>query len=87
MPVPKPAPPAVTPLTWMIVVRSVVLFKLSQNSVASEEVVKDGDDASEKNMTMKITNAMPSSMAYAPMRRPITSVGRLYIAPKPAPGM
>ena len=36
---------------------------LSQNSVASAEVAKLGDDASAKNITRKITNAIPRSIA------------------------
>jgi hypothetical protein len=38
-------------------------------------------------MVIKITNPIARSMAYAPTRRPITSVGFEYVIPNPAPGM
>jgi hypothetical protein len=44
-------------------VRSVLSFNESQYSVAWPAVVKSRDDANEKNITKKITNAMPISMA------------------------
>ena len=62
-------------------IRSGSSLSESQKRVASREDEKSLDDASAKNMTTKITKPIATSIAYAPMRRPNTSVGLEYERP------